>query len=190
MTQLAHPLSRRSRTWLPATVLICVLAAAAAVAVALASRSGGHPTPPMRAEARLESGRATPASLRMLAVADLGPTTDVPRYAASNGLERVRAASCRGGSCVLAFNTDYTPALHTIAHLIEQQGPMLAAAFTDARLRTLTVVTYGPSSANGVVHQNPLFALRCDRAGVDGVNLARASASAIQTACDFTPYVT
>jgi hypothetical protein len=189
MTQLAHPLTGRSRTWLPAAVLICVVAAAVTLAVALASRSGGHPTPPMRADARLESGRATPDSLRMLAVADLGPTTDVPRYAASDRLERVRDAGCRGGVCVLALNTDYTPALHTVAQLVAEQGPMLAAAFADPRLRTLTVVTYGPSSANGVVHQNPLFALRCDRAAVVGARLATASASAIQAACDYTPYV-
>jgi hypothetical protein len=125
----------------------------------------------------------------MLAVADLGPTTDVPRYTASGGLDRVRTAECRGNACMLAFNTDYTPALHTIPELIEQQGPMLAAAFADAHLRTLTVVTYGPSSADGAVHQNPLFALRCDRTGVVGAHLATASASAIQAACDFTPYV-
>src|SRR5262249_38993434 len=148
VTQLTHPLDRSRRTWLPGAVLICVVAAAAAVALALTSRSENHPAQPIRTDARLGSGRATPASLRALAAADLGPTTDVPRYPAANGLERVRDAGCRGGACVLAFNTDYTPADHTIAQLIEQQGPMLAASFTDARLRSLTVVTYGPSSAN------------------------------------------
>jgi hypothetical protein len=39
------------------------------------------------------------------------------------------------------------------------------------------------------VSQNPLFALRCSRAGVVGAGLARASAAAIQAACDYTPYV-
>ena len=49
--------------------------------------------------------------------------------------------------------------------------------------------TYGPSVSNGAVHQNPLFALRCDRAGVAGAHLTTASVSAIQAACDYTPYV-
>jgi hypothetical protein len=188
MTQLAHPLSRRPRTWLAAAVLIGVLVAATA-ALAVGSRAGDRPAGPPRADAQLASGHATAASLRTLAATDLGPTTDVPRYAASSGLERVRAASCRGGACTLAFNTDYTPALHTVAQLIEQQGPMLAAAFADPGLQTLTVVTYGPSAAGGAVHQNPLFALRCDRGGIVGANLTTASASAIQAACDYTPYV-
>jgi len=187
MTQLAHPLTRRPRTWLAAVVLIGVLALAAAVA--LGSRAADRATQPMRADVQLPSGRATAASLRTLAVDDLGSTTDVPRYAASSGLDRVRQAGCRDGACALAFNTDYTPALHTVAQLVEQQGPMLAAAFADPGLKTLTVVTYGPSSAGGHVSQNPLFALRCSRAGVAGAGLAHASASAIQTACDYTPYV-
>jgi hypothetical protein len=187
MTQLAHPLTRRPRTWLAAAVLIAVLAVAAAVA--LGSRAAGQAAQPMRADVQLPSGRATAASLRTLAVDDLGSTTDVPRYAASSGLDRVRQAGCRDGACALAFNTDYTPALHTVAQLVEQQGPMLAAAFADPGLKTLTVVTYGPSSAGGHVSQNPLFALRCSRAGVAGAGLAHASASAIQTACDYTPYV-
>jgi len=110
MTQLAHPLTRRPRTWLAAVVLIGVLALAAAVA--LGSRAADRATQPMRADVQLPSGRATAASLRTLAVDDLGPTTDVPRYAASSGLDRVRQAGCRDGACALAFNTDYTPALH------------------------------------------------------------------------------
>lgn len=189
MTQLAHPLGRRPRTWLAAAVLVGVLAVAAAAAVALGSRAADRSAQPMSTDAQLASGRATPASLRTLVVADLGPTTDVPRYAASSGLDRVRATSCRGGACMLAFNTDYTPDLHTAPQLIEQQGPMLAAAFADPGLRMLTVVAYGPSSADGDVTQNPLFALRCSRAGVVGADLARASAGAIQAACNYTPYI-
>jgi hypothetical protein len=189
MTQLAHPLGRRPRTWLAAVVLVGVLAAAAAAAVAFGSRAADRSAQPVRTDAQLVSGRATPDSLRVLAVTDLGSTTNVPRYAASSGLDRIRTASCRGGACVLALNTDYTPDLHTVPQLIEQQGPMLAAAFADPGLRTLTVVTYGPSSADGDVAQNPLFALRCSRAGVVGADLARASASAIQSACAYTPYV-
>jgi hypothetical protein len=189
MTQVAHPLSRRPRTWLAAVALVAVVVAAASAAVAFGSRADNRSAPSMRADAQLTTGRATPDSLRMLAVADLGSTTDVPRYAASSGLDRVRAAAYRSDECTLAINTDYTPALHTVSQLIEQQGPMLAAAFTDAGLRTLTVVTYGPSSTDGTVAQNPLFALRCDRSGVTGAHLATASASAIQAACDYTPYV-
>ena len=187
MTQLAHPLSRRPRTWLAAAVLVGVLALTGAVA--LGSRAANPAAQPMNADAHLASGRATAASLRTLAVDDLGATTDVPRYAASSGLDRVRQAGCRNGACALAFNTDYAPALHTVGQLIQQQGPMLAAAFADPGLRTLTVVTYGPSSADGRVSQNPLFVLRCSRAGVVGAGLSHASAGAIQGACDYTPYV-
>jgi hypothetical protein len=191
MTQITHPTPRRIGWIAPALALAAAVAiAAAAYGLTRSSTQTRSSAPAPVHRVSLPAGwHATPATLGSLITVQLGARSDVPRYAGSDGLARLRAARCTpAGICALSYNVDYTPAFHTLGQMTAQLGPVLAAAFTDTRLRGLSITGWGPSAANGVVQQNPVLQLDCSRSQVGGVDLARASAAQLQSACAFVPY--
>ena len=167
MTQLAHPLTRRPRTLVAAAVLIGVLVVAAAVALVARRRPG------RAADARRCAAPVRPGHRRVASDARGRRSGADHGRPAVCGVQRARSRPPGGlprRRLCAGVNTDYTPALHTVAQLVEQQGPMLAAAFADPGLKTLKVVTYGPSSAGGHVVRT-----RCSRCAAAGpVSPARA----------------
>ena len=191
MTQIAES-PRRSP--LPAARLAAlVFAVAVLLAGALVARggsSGGGAAPRRMAHVVLPAGwTATPASLRAVIGRALGPVSGVPRYAGSDGLPRVRSAQCSGGSCAVSYNVDYSPSFHTLAQMVAQQGPLVAAALTDRSIGRVALTAWGPSKANGRVAQNPLFTLDCTRGEVTGLDLLRVSPDRLRSACAYVPYV-
>ncbi len=191
MTQITHPTPRRIGWLAPAMALAAAVAiAAAAYGLTRSSTQTRSSAPGLAHRIALPAGwHATPATLGSLITAQLGARSDVPRYAGSDGLARLRAARCTpAGICAVSFNVDYSPSFHTLGQMTAQVGPILAAAFTDPRLRGLSVTGWGPSAANGNVQQNPVFQLDCSRSQVRGLDLLRASAAQLQSACAFVPY--
>jgi hypothetical protein len=190
MSAKAERLGGTSRRRLAVAAAVCAVAALAAVG-AYAARDTSSP-PAGAAPAPPAGWRADVPSLRALVVDHLGPTSDVPRYRASDGLPRVRAAECSGRSCTVSYNADYTPQSHTLTRMLADQRTILAWAFTDDGLRTLVLTAWGPSqsTATGAIGQQPLFQLTCTRTDVRGVDLATVRPDALRSTCAFEPYVT
>jgi hypothetical protein len=154
------------------------------------SASRPAPSPPAVTAIRVPDGwTATPTSVRALLSRALGSTTTAPRYGGSDGLLRVRAASCANGLCAVAYNVDFTARLHTVRQMVEQQGGLLGAAFGDRSLRGISLTAWGPSKTAGRVAQNPIFTLNCSRVDLGAADPTRMSASQLMAACAYVPYV-
>jgi hypothetical protein len=190
MAQIAYdPPRRPNRIRAVAALAAVAVLAAAALALAHGGGSQAAPAPVVHVVVPPAGWSATPGSLRTLVAAELGATTSVPRYPASDGLARVRSATCAHHACALAYNIDYTPAFHTIAQMESQQAAIVRAAFRDRSLRGISLTAWGPSRAKGHVAQNPVFELACSRADVRGVDLAHVSAAQLERSCAYVPYV-
>jgi hypothetical protein len=130
------------------------------------------------------SFRATPASLRSVVTADMGPVSRDPGSPASNGLARVRAVRCADDLCWLAYNADRTRRMHTRGELQNQLRQVFVAVFRDPRLRGMQMTAWGPTAAG----QARLFAVDCTRADVGGANPAASSDDWLRSRCSYRSF--